>query len=78
MPVVQPCFGGDAEDPWCYQWVGFTGALSPHFRGIPPVFTAEDPIFPHLKNLKNPSPNLEVEPAIDLMTLYSKLIVPKD
>ena len=67
----------DLSDPWSYQWVGFTGSLSSHFRNIPTAFTTEEPIFPHLKNLRNPSPNIEIELAIDLMCLYAKLIVPK-
>lgn len=67
----------DEKDPWSYQWVGFTGELSSHFWSIPPVFTCSEPAFPHLKNLKKPSPNLEIELAIDLMSLYAKLILPK-
>jgi len=68
----------DKDDPWIISWVGFKGVLAPHFRRLPPVFDPGENIFPHLKNLRNPSPNLEIELAIDLMTLYTKMILPND
>ena len=68
----------DKDDPWIISWVGFKGELAPHFRRLPPVFEPGEDIFPHLKNLRNPSPNLEIELSIDLMTLYAKMILPTD
>ena len=68
----------DKDDPWITAWVGFKGSLSSHFWSLPPVFTPGTPIFPHIQNLQNPQPNLEIELAIDLMTLYAKMILPTD
>ncbi len=30
-------YTADAEDPWCYQWIAFDGALSAHFSELPTV-----------------------------------------
>jgi len=66
----------DEHDPWISAWVGFKGSLAPDFWRLPPVFTPDEPCFPHIRNLQEPQPNLEIELAIDLMTLYTKLIFP--
>ena len=64
----------DKDDPWTYRWVGFTGTLSSDFWCLPLVFDAEDNIFPHMGNLKDPSPSIELELAADLMLLHSRLV----
>lgn len=75
-PTDMCCCIADADDPWTLRWVGFSGSLSSAFWEMPLVFDAEDDIFPHLKDLDDPSPSLSFELASDLMLLYTKLISP--
>jgi len=68
----------DSEDPWLISWVGFSGSLSPYFWDLPPFFRPGEPLFPHLVNLQQPSPNLDCELAADILDLYLKLVQPKN
>lgn len=68
----------DEEDPWEYQWVGFTGVLSHDFAQVPPVFSLPDEIVSRLFDLRCPEENMGRRIASDLLLLHSKLISPKE
>ena len=38
LPGEVTYYQADAEEPWCYRWLGFDGALSKDFASLPPVF----------------------------------------
>ena len=67
----------DPEDPWEYQWVGFTGVLSHDFAQLPPVFSLPEELVERLYDLRTPEENLAPRLASDLFLLHSKLISPK-
>ncbi|MBP3633579.1 MAG: AraC family transcriptional regulator [Oscillospiraceae bacterium] len=67
----------DSDDPWEYQWVGFTGTLSHDFAQLPPVFSLPEEIVERLYDIRQPEENMGMRLASDLMLLHSKLIHPK-
>ena len=67
----------DPDDPWEYQWIGFTGVLSHDFAQLPPVFSLPQEVVDHLYDLSVPEENLAMRVASDLFLLHSKLIKPK-
>lgn len=67
----------DRDDPWEYQWIGFTGVLSHDFAQLPPVFSLPEDITSRLFDLRKPEENMAMRVASDLYLLHSKLIQPK-
>lgn len=67
-------WAADKDDPWEYQWVGFTGELAKGFSGVPPVFTAPDWMFSHINtDLRDPEDTLCYMLTGDLFHLYGHL-----
>ena len=68
----------DADDPWEYQWIGFTGILSHDFSQVPAVFSLPEELVGRLFDLRCPEENMGYRIASDLLLLHSKLIHPKE
>lgn len=68
----------DAQDPWTFRWISFTGKLSSAFADLPPVFDAPEHTLCHLKDQQSPHPMLAYWLAGDLMLLYAAVIKPKN
>lgn len=64
----------DKDDPWEYQWIGFTGVRSHDFAQLPPVFSLPEELTSRLFDLRQPEENLGFRLASDLFLLHSKLI----
>lgn len=66
----------DPNDPWEYQWIGFTGVLSHDFAQLPPVFSLPEDMVARLYDLRSPEDNMGPRLASDLFLLHSQLIKP--
>lgn len=69
----------DADDPWAYRWVGFTGTLSKKFDELPPVFDIPDELLPIMCQATDPRFSVESlahRLSAELMFLYSLLLKP--
>ena len=67
----------DKEDPWFFQWIGFSGSLSYDFLQLPVVFDVPEEIASQMYNLRIPCENLGSRIASDLFLLHSTLTRPK-
>lgn len=45
LPGEVTTYTADAQDPWCYRWIGFDGGLSRRFAELPPVFDLSEDVF---------------------------------
>lgn len=43
----------DADDPWEYRWIAFTGKLSSKYKVLPPVITMNDILFPNIEEYRD-------------------------
>ena len=63
----------DKENPWFFQWIGFTGTLAQDFLQLPPVFDLPRSITNQLHDLRKPCDNLASRITADLYLLHSTL-----
>lgn len=78
LPGEKVIYTADADDPWSYRWVGFTGASSRRFAELPPVVSVPQDVFSNLCDLKNPGCNLEYQLTSELFYLQARLLMPKE
>ena len=46
-------YEADAEDPWDYVWISFTGKLAEHFTMLPPVMDFPNNLFYEMLDVRN-------------------------
>lgn len=63
----------DKEDPWFFQWIGFTGTLSYDFLQLPTVFDVPEEVTSQMYDLRMPCENLGSRITSDLFLLHSLL-----
>lgn len=68
-------YQADAEDPWSYIWIGFTGELSQHFSTLAPTMNFHSNLFfemTHVRKLTSMQEEFLVAKLFDLYrTLFS-------
>ena len=63
----------DKDEPWFFQWIGFTGTLSYDFLQLPTVFDVPSEITNQMYDLRMPCENLGSRITSDLFLLHSTL-----
>lgn len=66
----------DTENPWFFQWIGFTGTLAHDFLQLPPVFDVPRSIVNQMYDLRTPSDNLSSRITSDLFLIHATLTKP--
>ncbi|MBQ9968810.1 MAG: AraC family transcriptional regulator [Oscillospiraceae bacterium] len=69
-------FTTDKEDPWFFQWIGFTGTLAHDFLSLPPVFDVPPSLFARLYDPRTTTENLVTRITSDLFLLHATLTHP--
>lgn len=67
----------DKNEPWFFQWIGFTGSLSYDFLQLPTVFDVPEEVTSQMYDLRMPCENLGSRITSDLFLLHSLLTRPK-
>lgn len=67
----------DHENPWFFQWIGFTGTLAYDFLQLPPVFEVPRALTDQMYDLRTPCENLSSRVTSDLFLLHATLTKPK-
>ena len=71
-------YRADDDNPWCYRWLGFNGALSEHFSTLPPVFSASSVAAQCFALEDNEDEVSEYRIAAKLFRLYAELFETKE
>lgn len=69
-------FTTDMDDPWFFQWIGFTGALARDFLCLPPVFELPRSAYRHLYDPRTTSENLVSRLTSDLFLIHATMTHP--
>lgn len=77
LPGETASWQADSADPWQYQWIGFTGALSHRFAELPPVFDVPQGVFTEIENLGAMNTHTEYRLVSELFMLFYLLLEPK-
>lgn len=74
VPVGEPGpMVADKDQPWFFQWIGFTGTLANDFLQLPPVFNVPRELSDRLYDLRNPCENMASRITSDLFLLHATL-----
>ena len=76
LPGEVTTYTADTNDPWHYQWIGFTGELSAAFTKLPAVFKVSSDIFPKIIRAASAREGAEYLVASVLFRLYAELFTP--
>lgn len=76
LPDEVTTYTADAQDPWHYQWIGFTGELTAAFAKLPAVFPLSSDIFAQIIRSASTQDGAEYLVASDLFRLYAQLFAP--
>lgn len=74
LPGEAATYTADADDPWSFRWVGFTGTLSAAFADLPPVVDVPKEVFDNLCDLLHPNCQLEYQLASEILYLQARIL----
>ena len=76
LPGEVTTYTADMDDPWHYQWIGFTGELSAAFAELPAVFQVPADIFPRIVQAASAQQGAEYLVSSVLFRLYAEMFMP--
>jgi len=68
----------DAQDPWYYRWICFSGRLAADFSKLLPVFDAPEDTLIHIEDIDCPDPMMAYLLTADLFALYAHVVSPDE
>ena len=77
LPGEVTVYTADAQDPWCYRWIGFDGDLSLKFADFDPVLAVSEEHFPCVGEVLETYGMTEYFLAGQLFRLLSEMLAEK-